>query len=121
MKCTRHNFFVILGHCLPLYPSNSLKNENFKTMKQRPGDIILPKCTKNPDHRLYCSLVMACGRCNCYFSFWAVFFHSNPLTAQKMKIPKKMKKPLEISFYTSVPKIMIICYTVPEICHSPPL
>ena len=29
---------------------------------------------------------------------------------------KKMKKDLEISsFYTSVPKLMIICYTVPEI------
>ena len=28
---------------------------------------------------------------------------------------KTMKKDLEISFYTSVPKIMIICYTVTEI------
>ena len=33
-----------------------------------------------------------------------------------MKISTKMRKPLEISsFYTSVPKIMTICYTVPEI------
>ena len=48
----------ILGYTFPFYPSNSPKNENFKTMKKRP----------------------------------------------------------EISsFYTSVPKIMIICYTVPEI------
>ena len=41
-----------------------------------------------------------------------------PLTAWKMKISKKMKKKkhLESSpFYTSVPKIMIIGYTVPEI------
>ena len=31
---------------------------------------------------------------------------------------KKMKKLLEISsFYNGVPKIMIICYTVPEILH----
>ena len=29
-----------------------------------------------------------------------------------------MEKPLEISsFYNNVPKIMIICYTVPEIWH----
>ena len=30
---------------------------------------------------------------------------------------KKKKKHLEISFYTSVPKIMIICYTVPVVWH----
>ena len=35
-----------------------------------------------------------------------------------MKISKKWKKLLEISsFYISVPKIIIICYTVPEIWH----
>ena len=57
-------------------------------------------------------------RCNCYFSFWAIFCPFTPLTAQKIKILKKWKKHLEISsFYNSVPKIMIICYTVPEIWH----
>ena len=41
---------------------------------------------------------------------------SRPLTTQRIKILKKWKKHLEISsFYTSVPKIMIIGYTVPEI------
>ena len=30
MKYNRHNFFVILGHFLPFYPPNSLKNENIK-------------------------------------------------------------------------------------------
>ena len=40
------------------------------------------------------------------------------LTARKIKISKMKKKHLEIfSFYTSVPKIMIISYTVPEIWH----
>ena len=39
-----------------------------------------------------------------------------PLTARKMKISKKWIQNLEISsFYTLVPKIMIICYTAPEI------
>ena len=37
------------------------------------------------------------------------------LTAQNMKISKQWKKSLEISFYPSVPKIMIICYAVSEI------
>ena len=41
-----------------------------------------------------------------------------PLTAQKTKISKKWKKRPEMSsFYTSAPKIMIICYIVPEIWH----
>ena len=64
---------------------------------------------------LHCSGDMVRDRCN-YFSFWAIFCPFTPLTAQKIKILKKWKKHLEISsFYTSVPKIMIICYTVPEI------
>ena len=51
-----------------------------------------------------------------------VLFHfgqfalSTPLTAQKMKISKKIKENLNISsFYTIVPKIMIIGYTVPVV------
>ena len=40
----------------------------------------------------------------------------SPLTTPKIKILKQWKKTLEISsFYSSAPKIMIICYTVPEI------
>ena len=39
-----------------------------------------------------------------------------PLKTQKIKILKKWKQHLEISsVYTSVPRIMIICYTVPNI------
>ena len=52
---------------------------------------------------------------DCYFSFWATFCLFPPLTAWKIKIFKKWKKHLEISsFYRSVPKIMIMCCTVPE-------
>ena len=60
---------------------------------------------------------MAHDGCNCYFSFWAIFQPFSPLTAQKNENEKKKKKHLDISFYTSVPKIMIICSTVPEIWH----
>ena len=43
-----------------------------------------------------------------------------PITAWKIKILQKFKKRLEISsFYNSAPKIMIICYTVPEIWGMP--
>ena len=51
-------------------------------------------------------------------SFSAFFCTFTPLTTQKTKIFKKWKKHLEILlFYTSVPKIMIMCYTVPEVWH----
>ena len=80
-----------------------------------PGNIIiLHKYTKNHDHMLYCSWDMAHDACN-YFSFWAIFCPFTPVTAKKMKISKTWKKFLKISFYISMPKIMIICYTVPEI------
>ena len=64
---------------------------------------------------LHCSWDMACDRCN-YFSFWAIFCTFTPLTFRKIKMKKNEKNPLEISsLYTSVSKIMIICYTDPEI------
>ena len=111
-------------------------------MEKTPGDIIiLHKYTKNYDHMLYCSWDVVRDRCNCYFSFllYLTFYHPPPpppLTPPKKwkfqknsqqnspKQPKKWKLQenekrkkihLEISFYTSVPKNMIICCTVPEI------
>ena len=94
-NCNRQIFFVIFSHFLAFYAPNRPENENIKKLKKAPGDIIiLHKCTKNHDHRLYCSWDMVCAGCNCYFSF------------------------LEISsYYTSVPKMMIIGYTVSEIWH----
>ena len=68
------------------------------------------------DNMLYCSWDMARDRCNSYFSFWTIFCSFTPLTPWKIKISKKWKKQLEmLSSYTSLPKIMIICYAVPEI------
>ena len=116
IKCFCHlqSFFVFL----PPFCLFTEINENIKKKEKEKMHwdiIVLHKCTKNHDHRLFCSWDMACDRCNCCFSFWAILFPFTPLTAQKMKIPKKWKNHLEISFYTSVPKIMIICYTAPEI------
>ena len=102
------------GLMFGLYPPNNPKNQNFEKLKKMPGDIILQKCTKNQDHMLYYSWDMARDGCNCYLSFWTIFYPFTPQTAQNMKISKKWKKPLEmLSFYTSVPKIMFIrcnCY-----------
>ena len=58
---------------------------------------------------------MKCNKQN-FLSSWAIFCPFTSLTAQKMKISKKWKLHLEISsFNTTVPKIVIICFTVPEI------
>ena len=70
-KCTKHHhhevrflrygvrqtdFFVILGHFLPFYPTNNPKNQDFEKMKRTSGDvIILHMCTKNHDHMMYAS------------------------------------------------------------------
>ena len=110
-------FFVILDRFLHFYPPTNQKNQNFeKLKKKRPRDIIiLHKSTKNHDHMLHCSLDMLCNKCNGYFSFWVIFCPFTSLTAQKIKIWIKWKKYLEISFYNSIPKIMIRRYTLPEI------
>ena len=101
-------------------------------MKQMPEDtIILHMCTINDNHMMYgseiwsmtgrifchhmvyCAWDMVHDECNCYFLFWAIFCPNSP---KNENFKKTKKKHLEIlSFCTSVPKIMIICYTVPEI------
>ena len=52
-----------------------------------------------------------------FWSYWSIFCTFTPLTAWKKKLSKTWKKHLKISFYTSVPKIMITGYTVPGIWH----
>ena len=94
-----------------------------KKRKKTPEDIIiLHKCIKNHHHRLHCSWDMTCEGCDCYFSFWTVFSPYPPPPPHPLASPNssknesfiKMKKPPE-SIYTSAPKLIIICYTVPEI------
>ena len=63
---------------------------------------------------IYCTLDMVCDRCN-YFLFWAIFCPFTPLTAQKIKISRKWKKPWRYHHFTRVSKIMIRWCTVPEI------
>ena len=52
------------------------------------------------------------------FCHFGEFFAHLPPRNPKNQNFEKLKKCLEISsFYTSVPKIMIMCYTVPDILH----
>ena len=72
-------------------------------------------CTTYSNRIMYGSWDMESDGHN-FLSFWTIFCFFTPLKSRKIKILKKRNKLLEIlSFYTSVPKIMIICYTVPEI------
>ena len=103
-------------------PLTTQKIKILKIKKKTPRDIIiLHMCTKNHDLMLYCSWGMVRDGCNYFFSFWTFFlpFYPPPPTPYPPpKISKKWNKCLEMSsFYTSVPKIMIIWYTVPEIWH----
>ena len=92
MECDRQ-FFVILGHFLPFYPTDNSENENFEKMKQATGDIIiLHKCIKNYDHTLCCSWDMAGDGFNFYFLSCSIFSPFTPLTTQKIKIFKNWKK-----------------------------
>ena len=53
-----------------------------------------------------------------FLSFLVMFLPFHPTNKPENQNFDKMNKSLEISsFYTSEPKIMIICYTVPEIWH----
>ena len=101
----------------PFTPITARKKKNSKKMK-KPGDIIiLHKCSTNHDDRLYRSWDRRVPDVTVIFDFGLFFCPFTPITAQKMKISKKWKRRLEIFFYTSVPQIMIISYTVPEIWH----
>ena len=113
-KVQQTEIFIILGHFVHLFSPLTTWKIKILTLKQTCGDIIiLHICTINDNHMTYGSWDMKRDRHN-FLSFWTVFCPFTPLRTQKIKIFKNWTKNLEISsLYTSVPKIMFICYTVP--------
>ena len=107
------------GHFFALLhpPPPPLTTPKMKMKKKWKKKICLEISSLNsvPKMWLYAILFLryCMWRINCHFSFWAIFCPFIPLKTSEMKISKKWKKCLEISFYTIVPKIMIICYTAP--------
>ena len=98
-------------------PFYNPKDQNFEKMKKAPGDIILYMTTINNNHMICGSWDMEHDRQN-FLSFWTIFCTFTLLTSRKIKNLKKRKKRLYISsFYSSIPKIMITCYSVSEIQH----
>ena len=120
-------FFVILGYFCPFTPLETQKLKIFKKWKKK--KIKNKKLLKI--WSFYTSVPKIMIICYTFPEIWQVTdvivtFHLlgyflpfyPPHSPKNKKIPKKWKETLEISsFYTSVPKIMIISYTVPDIWH----
>ena len=99
----------------PFTKKQSEKSKFWKHKKTPRDIIILHMCTINDNCMMCVSWDMERGGQN-FLSFWTIFCPFTPLKPRRIKILKKWKKRLEISsLYTNVPKIMIICYTVPVI------
>ena len=113
-------FFCHFGHVFALYAPPPLfpipnppqqqpgKSKLWKT-EYRPRDIIiLHICTINDNHIMYIPQIWsASDNIFCYFGPFFALLHL--LTIWKIKILKKHKNTWILSFYTSVPKIIIIC------------
>ena len=104
--------FVILDHFLHFYPPMDQDNQNFEKNKKTPGNIIiLNRCNINHNHIW---LLRYRAQQTEFFVILEHFLHFKPPKNPKNQNFEKLKKTLEISsFYKSVPKIMITCYTVP--------
>ena len=88
----RTEFFCHFGPFFALLPPSNPKSKNFEKLEKALGDIIiLRKCTINDNHMMYGSWDMKRDRQNflvildCFLTFY-------PLTTQKVKILKKLKK-----------------------------
>ena len=100
----------------PLTTPNNPENQNFEKMRKTPGGIIILNMSNiNENHMIYDSWDMKCNR-QTFFVILGYFLPFYPHNSPINENFQKMKKRIEISsFYTSVPKTMIIYYTVPEI------
>ena len=101
---------IILGHFFPFYPPKNKKSK-FKKNEKAHGNIIsLHMWTINDNHDAWFLRYGArqTEMLIILHQFLSFYFH--------IKILRKWKKHLEtLRFYTNVPKIIVICYTVPEI------
>ena len=107
-ESNRYNFLSLWVTFCHLTALTICKTRILKKWKKTPRDItILQMYTINDNHIMYGSRDMEYNRQN---------FSPTPLTIQFDF--EKMQKTLEISsFYISIPKNMIISYSVPEIRH----
>ena len=83
------SFWTVFG----LLPLNNPKNQNFRKMKETPGDIILHMCNKNDSHMMYGSWPIEHDRQN-FLSFWTIFYtFTTPKNPKNQNFEEKKKKP----------------------------
>ena len=102
---------VILGHFLPFYPPKNPQNQNFEKWKILLEISSFYTCVPKISHMIHGSWDMECDRQNVLL-LWTVFCPFTPLWTQKIKILKKWKKHLKISFYKCLLEMTVIWYIV---------
>ena len=108
MEHDRQMFLLYWAIFLPFTSLTTWKNQNFQKTKKT-GISSFYTCERQM--KIIWCMVPETWSTTIFWLFTLI-----PLTTWKIKILKKWKKCPEISsFYTCVPKLMIICYTVPEI------
>ena len=106
-------FFVVVDHFLPFYPPNNLKIKILKKQKKLSGDIIILYM-----YHKWQSYIWFLRYGAQQTKFFVILDHFLPFSStnnpKNKKLEKIAKKIVKVSlFYTSVPKIMMINYTVP--------
>ena len=111
MFCHFRPFFALLT---PYQPKKSKFLKNVKNLR----DIIIwHMCTINDNDMMYGSYDMKHDKHN-FLLFWTVFGPFTLLTTQKNQNFENLKKTsADIINLHKCTKIMIMCYTVPEIWH----
>ena len=114
--CTDNFLSFQAGFCF-FAPLLTPKIKIWKKCKKTPGHIIfLHMCAINQDLMMFGSWDLKFNRHN-FFVILGIFLPFYSPNTLKMKISNMIKTLQVSSFYTGVPKIMIISYTVPEIWH----
>ena len=102
----------------PFLRPNDPENQNLE--KKTPGDIRSILLYIHVYHKWKSNVISWSIRWDRQklLSFWAIFCPFSPLTTRKIKILKKWKKCLEISFYRCLPQVTITWCMVPEISSA---
>ena len=100
-KVWQTEIFVFLGHFLPFQPPDNLESQNFKIEKSTSRYYHFTHL----HHKWWCMITELWSTTDWMFCHSGPFFalYLPPLWTQKIKILKKWKKHLEISFYKCVP------------------
>ena len=93
IKCKGQIFFVILGHFLPFDPPNNPKNQNFEKIKKTPKYVVILHLHTTNDNHIWFLRYQAWQT-----ELFVILGYFLPFL------------PYFLALYTSVPKIMIMCY-----------